>query len=70
MKVYMFIIPSYPSICIGPEKPYYSPTYGSSWKTHCGNFGITKSRHPEIFDYLISKYNIPNDDQPAIEIEL
>lgn len=68
MKVYAFLIPSYPSIAISNERP--KPNSWGSFSNPNGSvcFGLEKKFYQEEFDYLMKCYTITPDTITEIEL--
>lgn len=68
MKVYAFLIPSYPLIAISKERP--KPDYNFSFSNPSSSvcFGLDKNYYQEEFDYLMKCYTITPDTVTEIEL--
>jgi hypothetical protein len=73
MKAYIFYISQCESIVLAPVPPKTDrPNPGCYYPAGglLGNFGILKSKEPEMFDYLMRNYPIPKTVRTYIEVEI
>lgn len=68
MKVYAFLIPSYPSIAISKEPPKPDDLFSFSNPNGSVCFGLDKKFYQEEFDYLMKCYTITPDTITEIEL--
>ena len=68
MKVYAFLIPSYPSIAISKERPKPDDHFSFSNPRGSVCFGLDKNFYQEEFDYLMKCYTITPDTITEIEL--
>ena len=68
MKVYAFLIASYPSIAISKDPP--KPDDNFSFSNPAGSvcFGLDRNFYQEEFDYLMKCYTITPDSVTEIEL--